>query len=175
MASTPKPNPQIVKDEILEYLRREGLAVFHVEPEMWPTERTVWWDSDREPDYRKFVTAAKAAGAQMLLYFDQELTEETLGEVEDSLELATLEPEEFREYARELGDMRSYIGFTSRMGIGFAKDGIFYWYELESPWYEQLMDLMEELQMSSLPYDSRRGEPDEDEENPPLGNFYSNN
>lgn len=173
MATGPKPNPEIVKDEILEYLRREGLAVYHVEPDMWPTDRSVWWDSERVPDYKKFVTAAKTNGARMLLYFVQELTEETMSAVEDALEMAGLEPDEYREYAREIGDLRAYIGFTSRLGLGFASEGMFYWYDLEAPWYESLADLMEELEMSGMSF--ARGTAEDDEGTPPMGNFYSNN
>jgi len=109
----------------------------------------------------------------MLLYFVQELTEEMMAAVEDALELAVLEPDEYREYAREIGDLRAYIGFTSRLGIGFASEGMFYWYDLESPWYETLAELMEELEMSSMSF--AKGSAEEDEGNPPMGNFYSNN
>jgi hypothetical protein len=138
---------------------------------MWPSERTVWWDTDRAPDYKQFVTAAKSVGARMILYFDQELQEETISDTEDALELAVLEPEEYREYARQIGDLRSYIGFTNRIGIGFASEGMFYWFDLEAPWYTELMDTLEDLHLSSIPYEA--GE--EEDKNPPMGNFYSNN
>lgn len=174
MAPASKPNPQIVKDEILEYLRREGLAIYHVEPEMWPNERSVWWDTDRVPDYKKFIVAAKSAGAKMILYFDQELEESTITDAEDALEMASLEPEEFREYARRIGELRSYLGFTNRLGVGFASEGMFYWFDLEAPWYEELVEMMEDLHMSNFPYDAAAPDEEEDE-NPPLGNFYSNN
>lgn len=171
MAPPSKPNPQIVKDEILEYLHREGLAVYHVEPEMWPNERSVWWDTNRAPDYKRFILAGKTAGARVILYFDEDLAEETLADAEDALEMAALEMEEFREYARRLGELRSYVGFTCRVGIGYASEGIFYWFDLEAPWYEELLGMIEELHLLNFP---REGGPDEEEE-PPMGNFYSNN
>jgi len=117
--------------------------------------------------------AAKSAGAKMILYFDQELDEETLDDAEDALELAVLEPEEYREYARRLGDLRAYLGFTNRLGVGFATEGMFYWFDLEAPWYEELADMIEDLHMSSFPRSA--AEPDEEDEDPPLGNFYSKN
>lgn len=178
MAPDMKPNPQIVKDEILDYLRKEGLAVYHVEPDMWPNEKSVWWDTDKVSDYRKFIVAAKSSGAKMILYYDAELSEGMLAEAEDALELASLEPEEFREYARSIGDLRSYLGFTSRLGIGFALEGLFYWFELEAPWFEELVDILEELQLASLPYGegmASDSDDDDDPGKPPMGNFYSNN
>ena len=93
MAPASKPNPQIVKDEIVEHIRRESLAIYHVEPEMWPEERSVWWDTNRVPDYKKFIAAAKSAGAKMILYYDQDLSEGTIADAEDALEVAVLEPE----------------------------------------------------------------------------------
>jgi hypothetical protein len=176
MARASKPNPQIVKDEIVEYIRREGLAIYHVEPEMWQNERSVWWDTNRSPDYKKFIVAAKSNGAKMILYFDQELDEDAISDAEDALELAVLEPEEYREYARRIGDLRSYIGFTSRLGVGFASEGMFYWFDLEAPWYEDMLDMLEDLHLSAFPHQVPGLEEDEEEdEDPPLGNFYSKN
>ncbi len=175
MAPPTKPNPQLLKEEIAEYLYRAGLAIYHVEPDMWPEDRTVWWDTNRVPDYKKFITAAKSVGAKMILYYDQDLSEELIADAEDALELAVLEPEEYRDYARQIGDLRSYIGFTSRLGIGYASEGIFYWFDLEAPWYEDFMEMLEDLHMSSLPYESRRAGEEDEEEDPPIGNFYSNN
>ena len=175
MTPASKPNPQIVKDEIVEHIRREGLAIYHVEPEMWPEERSVWWDTDRVPDYKKFIVAAKSAGAKMILYYDQDLSEDTIADAEDALELAVLEPDEYREYARQIGELRSYIGFTSRLGVGFASEGMFYWFDLEASWYEDLVDMLEDLHLSGFPREGL-GAADEDEDpNPPIGNFYSNN
>lgn len=141
---------------------------------MWPNHRTVWWNSDLQPDYRQFIAAAKAAGAKVILYFDQDLTEESIEEAEQALELARVEPEEYREYARAIGEFRSWIGFTCRVAIGFASEGMFYFYDLESDWYSNMLDMVEELRLSAYPFD---GSDDDDEPggNPPMGNYYSNN
>lgn len=176
MAQPTRPNPQILKDDILELLKKEGLALFHVESDMWPNDRTVWWDTDRYPDYKQFITAAQAAGARMILFFDEELGETEINEAEEALDAASLPPEEYRDYARRIGDLRSYIGFTNRLGIGFASDGFFYWYDLEAAWYEDLMDLIDSLQLAGFG-GANPDDFDEDDEdpNPPKGNFYSNN
>jgi len=166
-----------LKDEIPEYLRREALAVFRVEPEMWPGDRAVWWDTDRAPDYREFVASAKAAGIRMMLYFDEDLTENKVADVEDALELARVEPAEFREYSRRIAELRSYLGFTGRVSLGFTLDGFFFWYEMEAPWYEDLQDLLEELHLFGsgyAPVDAEDDDEDDDKE-PPMGGFYSRN
>ncbi len=111
----------------------------------------------------------------MILYYDQDLSEETIADAEDALELAVLEPEEYREYARQIGELRSYIGFTSRLGVGFASEGMFYWFDLESPWYEELVDMLEDLHLSGFPREGIGGADEDEDEDPPIGNFYSNN
>ncbi len=171
MPKTPRPNPQIAKDEILQFLKKEGLSVFHVEPDMWPENRSVWWDTEREPDYKKFVAIAKAAGVKQVLYLDEDLQDTTVKSAQASLEMARLDPEEYREYAHALAEFRSYEGFTCRVCIGYALESIFYWYDLEALWYMDFLDLIDELHAASFAY---RRDDDEDGE-PPMGNFYSNN
>lgn len=177
MAKAPKPNPQILKDDILKYLRSEGLAIFQAEPDTGPTERSIWWDTKGSPDYKEFVAAARAVGAKMILFFDEELEGEEIFEVEEALEAAELEPEHYREYARRIGELRSYVGFTSRVCIGFASDGYFYWYDLEAAWYEDFMDLLDELHLAGIGHGDPDDfdEDDDEDEVPPRGNFYSNN
>lgn len=160
-------NLQILKDEILEALRREGMGVFHTEPDLWPADRSIWWDTDRRPEYREFITAAKTAGARMVLFFEQELGEEAIMDAEDALESAGVPPEEYREYSRRIAEMRGYSGFVSRIGIGFSLDGLLYFFELESEWFRELMDLIEELTMSDSPTNGADSDP--------LGGYYSNN
>ncbi|WP_031499382.1 hypothetical protein [Bryobacter aggregatus] len=143
---------------------------------MWPSDRTVWWDTEQFPDYTKFVVAAKTNGTKMMLYFDQELTPEEMADAEVSLEAANFEPEEFRDYSRRVAEMRSYVGFTSRLGLGFTSEGLFYWYELEAPWYQEFLSLIEDLQMAGITYGDDLDEiDDDDDKDPPMGNFYSNN
>ncbi len=176
MAQASKPNPQILKDDILDYLRREGFAVFHVESGGWPSEQAVWWDTVKAPDYKDFITAARATGAKMILFFDEEMDEAEIADAEDALETAELEPEQYREYARRIGELRSYIGFTSRLGIGFSSEGSFYWYDLEAAWYEDLVEVLDDLHLAGIGMgDDLDDDEDEEDGKPPLGNFYSNN
>ena len=177
MAKAPRPNPQILKDDILKYLRSEGLVIFRSEANTGPTERTVWWDTQGSPDYKEFVATARAVGAKMILFFDEELEEGEILDAEEALEAAELEPEEYREYARRIGELRSYVGFTSRVGIGFASDGHFYWYDLEAAWYEDLIDVLDELNLAGIGLGDPEDldEDDDEDEVPPRGKFYSNN
>lgn len=175
MAKKPT-NPQLLRDDILKHLQDEAIPVFHVEPEGWPDDVDIWWDTTRQPDYKTFLAVAKSAGAKMILFYEQEMTEEMLLEAEDSLEISGLEPEEFRQYSRKLAEFRNYLGFVTRVGLGFQQDGFLYWYEAESPWYADYMAMLEDLTMTGFGGMGLGEEDDEDEdEGPPRGGYFSNN
>ncbi len=177
MAQSVRPNPQILKDEIPEFLRSEGLGLFPVDPALWPAQQAIWWDTRRQPDYRAFLATAQSVNSRLILFFEEELTEERLEQAEDLLEGVSEDPVEYREYARRLGQIRSHLGFTGRVGIGFSHGGSLYWFEVEAPWYEQLQELEEELQLAGtgLGPDFDLDDPDDEDEDPPMGNFYSRN
>lgn len=173
MAKKPT-NPQILRDDILTFLEKEGTPVFHVEPEMWPDNVDIWWDTKRYPDFKAFLSVAKASGAKIVLFFEQELTEEMIQATEDSLEVAGMEPEEFRKYSRQLAEYRNYIGFITRIGLGFQQDKFLYWYEAQSPWYVEYMEMVEDLTMmgfgGGMPLDD-----EDDDADPRHGGYFSNN
>lgn len=176
MAKGVRPNPEILKDEIPEYLQAEGFAVFPVDPELWPAGQAIWWDTTRLPDYQAFAATAKALDVRLMLFYREELTEEHMEELEEMLEGVSSEPVEYREIARHVGQLRSHLGFTGRVGIGFTHAGSLYWFEVEAPWFEEMEKLQEELQILSAAY---RGpltiDDDDEDEDPPMGNFYSRN
>ena len=51
-----------LRNEILDYLKASGIAVFHGVPRQMenPLPATAW-DTQTHPDFREFVAAAKAA------------------------------------------------------------------------------------------------------------------
>lgn len=176
MAKAVRPNPEILKDEIPEHLQQEGFVVFPVDPALWPAAQAVWWDTARQPDYRAFVATAKALDVRLMLFFREELNEDHLEGLEEMLEGVSIEPMEYREIARTVGQLRSHLGFTGRVGIGFTYAGSLYWFEVEAPWFEEMEKLQEELQILSAGYRGPLTDEDEDEdEDPPMGNFYSRN
>ncbi len=176
MAKTVRPNPEILKDEIPEYLREQGVVVFPVDPEQGPVGQVMHWDAKRWPDFRAFVAAAKALDVRLMMFLAEELTEDRIQEMEELLEGVDAEPAEYREIARHVGQLRSQIGFTGRVGMGFTHAGTLYWYEVEAPWFEDMALLQEELHVLSGVLRGPMSLDDEDEdEEPPMGNFYSRN
>ncbi len=141
-------NLDTLKNEALEYLETQGFVIFHGYSRLSETDSFVAWDTDREPDYRTFVNAAKSAGVKLIVYHFREFTEAHLDEAAERLEGGDLTPEEQRTMERRLRDLRAYEGFTCALEISFDHEGRVYLFNLRADWYEEYLDLLEEIDAS---------------------------
>jgi hypothetical protein len=158
-------NLDALRTEVLASLEAEGFVVFHGYSRLADTDSFVAWDVDRVPDYHKFLDAAKKAGVKMLVYHYRQFTQAHTGEAAERLEGAELPPEEQRGLERRLHDLRVYEGFTCAVELSFDFEGRVYLFNLRAEWYEDYLDLLEEIDASI---------PDEDEDDS-IGGYYSRN
>jgi hypothetical protein len=156
-----------LKTEVLKYMEAEGFVVFHGYSRLAEADSFVAWDTDRLPDYRVFLGAAKNAGVTMVVYHFREFSATHLEDAEDRLEDSDLTPEERRGIERRLRDLHNYEGFTCALELSFDYQGRVYLFNLRSEWYDDYLDLIEEL-------DAAMPEEDEDEGGS-MGDYYSNN
>ena len=156
-----------LKTEILEYLEGEAFVVFHGYSRLADTDSFVAWDTDRVPDFRTFLSAAKKAGVKLIVYNFREFSQSHIDEATERLEDCELTTEERRGLERRLRDLRSYPGSTCAIELSFDHQGRVYLYNLRSEWYEDYLDLLEEIDAAI---------PDEDEEeDDSMGGYYSQN
>jgi len=156
-----------LKKEVLAYMEAEGFVVFHGYSRLAATDSFVAWDSDRLPDYRAFLGAAKKSGAKMIVYHFREFSAAHLAEAAEQIEDGELEADEQRDMERRLRKLRSYEGFTCALELSFDHEGRIYLFNLRAEWYDDYLDLMEELEVA-LPEG-------EDGEDGPMGGYYSQN
>jgi hypothetical protein len=154
-----------LKTEILEYLEKESFVVFHGYSRLAETDSFVAWDTDRVSDYRAFLAAAKNAGMKMIVYHHREFARAHVDEAAERLEDADLPSDEHRQFERKLRDLRGYEGFTCALELSFDFEGRIYMFNLRADWYEEYLDMLEELD-ASLP---------DDEDDTPMGGYYSSN
>jgi hypothetical protein len=149
--------------EILAHLAARGLAVFRGEAR--GETNAVYWDTAGYPDYREFVAAAEAAGERMITVavrrFDAGLLEETL----ERLPQCPLEHRVRRDIEARLLELRAYEGFVCQLELSFSHGPRTYVYDQAAEWYEECMDLIEQVE------ESLGAALDEN----PLGGYYSNN
>ncbi|MGE5645256.1 MAG: hypothetical protein ACM336_05630 [Acidobacteriota bacterium] len=156
-----------LKNEVLEFMEAEGFVVFHGYSRLADADSFVAWDTGRQPQYRSFLGAAKKAGVKMIVYHFREFAPGHLQDAEERLEESDLPAEERRNIERRLRELRTYEGFTCALELSFDYQGRVYLFNLRSDWYEDYLDLVEEL-------DASLGEDEEDEDDS-MGGYYSRN
>lgn len=160
-------NLDSLKDEIQTYLESEGFLVFHGYPRPLESEHDIRWNSGIHSDFRPFLAVAHEAGIKLIVFvvsrFDTELIDETLVELEE----ADVPREEKRVFERRLRELRSYEGFTFEIELSFDYAGRTYFFQLQTEWFSEYQDLLDEID-ATIPQD-------DEEENGPIGGYFSNN
>ena len=155
-----------LKGEILEYLEAGGFAVFRSTPGGLEGQPLVVWDSEQYPDYQLFLQTASQAGAKLILFATAQFALEELDEAIAELDGAELSREERSDLQSRLADLRGYEGVTCSLEIAFDYGSRFYVYELRPDWYDEFLNISDEID-AHLPASS--------EDNGSLGGLFSNN
>ncbi len=159
-------NLDTLKTEVLEYLQAQGFVVFHGYSRLADADSFVAWDTERKPDYHEFLATAHAAGAKIIVYHFREFTSAHVEDGMERMEDADLSNEERRNMERRLREMRGYEGFTCALELSFDHAGRVYIFNLRSEWYEDFLDLIEELDAAA---------PGDEDDEDLGGGYYSRN
>ncbi len=127
-------------DEMTAAAERQSLLIFpgYVSDDL----PQVWWqgDPDNWPD---FVGIAKAEGVRTLFVGRAVLEEDDLRDLAEWVEEHSAGSSN-GDRAR-LKDFERYIGATGEVRLGWIKDGVAYVLQHRTEWYEDFLDLMEEV------------------------------
>ena len=156
---TPLPDDlTTLKDDMVAFVEGHGMRRFHgyVDHEEVPT---VMWKSADNPDgWKDFVELAKAAGAAFVTMESWHLDRKDYDDLLENLGSAEFSNDEDMEEARWL---RTYLGKTGFVQLGFAHHGVMMVYEASTEWYQRYQRLLEASEdFGGIPMD----EPDQDEE-----------
>jgi hypothetical protein len=157
-----------LKTEVEEQLAAGDFVVFHGYARMASNIAFVHWDCDRYPDFRAFLQVAARAGARLIIFHHREFSEDYIEDALERLEDAELSREERRKLEQRLDELRGYLGFTCALELSFDHGGRVYLFSLRTEWYEDLLDVLEEIDAS---YPDEDGEEDEG----PMGGYFSRN
>ena len=142
-----KPNLDGLKTEIEQTLDQSGLAVFYGYSRAHESQTAVYWDCDQHPDYREFVQAANNAGIKLIVFHQREFSSAQIEEALEELDDCSLPPEDHREFERRLNRLRAYDGLVSAIELSFDHQGRVFLFELHTDWYQELTDLLDEIQV----------------------------
>jgi hypothetical protein len=160
-------NLDTLKSEMDAYLKANGFVVFYGAPRGFMERPVMDWDVEANPDYKVFLAVAQQLGVKMIVFhhrqFDAAVVDRALEELEDS----AYEFEDQRDVERRLRELRMYDGFTCALEVSFDYQAMSYAFELRTPWYTELNDTLDELDV--FPDD------EEDEGEGPLSGYYSKN
>ena len=164
-------NLDALKDEILRFLEASEFAVFRGHPGALDELSVVSWDSERFPDYRMFLDTAQRSGEKVIIFISAAFDEEDIEDVEADIALSGLERDHVRSIEQRLKRFQSYVGKTCFIQLAFDHRGRLYVYEMQPDWYNEYLELTDELDVM-LPHEDDEEEGGDDET---MGGFYSNN
>jgi len=136
-----KANLDTLRTEIREYLESRNIAVFHG-VSRGAEEVTVYWDMQRHPDFREFVSAAEAAGIRLITLHAEEFSDDVIDDALERVDESALSREERRTTEARLREMRGYTGFVCQIELTFDLGSRVYMFELRTDWYNELNDLL---------------------------------
>ena len=129
-----------LKDDMIAFTEGHGMRRFsgYVDSDEVPS---VLWATEENPDgWKDFVELAKSANAPFLTMNSWSLRREELDELLQQLTAAEFTNDEDVEEARWL---RTYVGKTGFVQLGFAHQGVMMIYEASTEWYDRYKRLME--------------------------------
>jgi hypothetical protein len=148
-----------LKDDMIAFIEGHGMRRFPGCVDYEEVHSVMWKPGDNPDSWKDFVELAKAEGAPFLTMDSWLLQREELDDLLERLANAEFTNDEDLEDARWL---RTYVGKTGFVQLGFAHQGIMMVYEASTEWYERhhrLLELSEDF--GGIPID----EPDQDDEN----------
>ncbi len=158
-----------LKAKIEEDLKAGGFIVFRGHTRLSESAHFVYWDTERSTDPAAFLETASQAGERLIVLGEREFTASFVDDALERLEDAELPPDERRAMERRVKALRRYEGFLCGLDLSFDHGGRTYCFSLRTEWYEELLDVLDEI-------DASFAEDDEDEDGEePLGGYFSRN
>jgi len=156
--SPPPDDLATLKDDMIAFIEGHGMRRFPGFVDFEEVQSVCWKPGDNPDGWKDFVELAKAASAPFLTMDSWRLERDELDAMIQRLGHAEFSSDEDLEEARWL---RTYVGKTGFVQLGFANQGIMMVYEASTPWYERYQNILETAEdFAGLSMD----EPDQDDE-----------
>jgi hypothetical protein len=147
-----------LKDDMIAFIEGHGMRRFpgYIDYEEVPC--VTWKGEDSLESWKDFVELAQAAGVPFIVMDSWRLEREELDLIIERLRNAQFANDDDVEDARWL---RTFVGKTGFVQLGFAQNGVMMVYEASTEWYERYQGILEMADdFAGLPID----EPDQEDE-----------
>jgi hypothetical protein len=129
-----------LKDDMIAFIEGHGMRRFPGLVDYEQVQSVTWKSVDNPDSWKDFVELAKASGAPFLTMDSWRLEREELDAMIERLSTAEFSSDEDVEDARWL---RTYIGKTGFVQLGFAQQGVMMVYEASTLWYDRYQNILE--------------------------------
>jgi hypothetical protein len=129
-----------LKDDMVAFIEGHGIRRFPGYVDHEEVQTVVWKPSDDTESWKDFVELAKAAGTPFITMDSWQLEREELDDIIQRLGNAEFTSDDDLEEARWL---RTYLGKTGFVQLGFAFQGVMMLYEASTEWYDHYQHLVE--------------------------------
>jgi hypothetical protein len=161
-----RPNLNSLTEEIQSYLETEHFIVFRCLTRAGDEPPIVYWDTERNPEFKPFLDCALQLGIRLIHLHVREFTSMHREEALDQLNESELDRNQQREMKRRIEELTIYEGLTCAVEMSFDFEGRLYMYQVHTDWYEEWQDLCDELE------DFMGGDEDGPDK---YGGYFSNN
>ncbi|HET7209300.1 MAG TPA: hypothetical protein VFI95_22175 [Terriglobales bacterium] len=129
-----------LKDDMIAFIEGHGMRRFHGLVNYEEVQCIAWEDADDPDGWKQFVELAKESGAKFLTMHSWTLERQQLDELVQHLSNGQFTNDEDIEEARWL---RSYLGKTGFVQLGWLYEGSVMLYETGTEWYDRYQRLLE--------------------------------
>ena len=129
-----------LKDDMVAFIEGHGMRRFPGYVDHEEVQTVMWKPSDETESWKDFVELAKTAGSPFVTMDSWQLERTELDEIIQRLSNAEFTSDEDLEDARWL---KTYMGKTGFLQLGFAFQGVMMLYEASTPWYDHYQRLVE--------------------------------
>jgi hypothetical protein len=130
----------ILKDDMIAFIEGHGLRRFAGYVDYEEVQCVMWESGGNIDGWKDFVELAKASGAPFLTMHSWILQRDELDGLVDRLSNAEFANAEDLDDARWL---RTYLGKTGFVQLGWAYEGTMFLYESSTEWYDRYQRLLE--------------------------------
>ncbi len=129
-----------MKDDMVAFIEGHGMRRFPGYVDHEEVQTVMWKPGEDSEGWKDFVELAKASGSPFLTMDSWQLEKEELEGMIQRLSSAEFTSDEDLEDARWL---RTYLGKTGFVQLGFAFQGVMMLYEGSTEWYDHYQRLVE--------------------------------
>ena len=129
-----------LKDDMTAFIEGHGMRRFNGYVDYEEVQSVMWKSEDNPESWKDFVELAKAAAAPFLTMDSWRLEREELDAMIERLSTAEFSSDEDVEDARWL---RTYVGKTGFVQLGFAQQGVMMVFEASTLWYDRYQNILE--------------------------------